>query len=147
MSAHLLFKTSIIKACQSWINDLKTAGTISDASYFNFDAHSQIDKLAQTDLVGHVNLHHVNDGKFYSVGVSIVVSTWEDPNLFRHDAIIDYVADRLKPTMQIPLIDPTTGEVSGWLVAEDGTSVMPLLKTDTRSLGPIMVSFQTSKTA
>jgi hypothetical protein len=147
MAAHLLFKTSIIKFCQASIQAMREAGLTDECDYINFDAHSQIDKLPTTDLVGHANLHHVNEGKFYTVGVSIGVSAWEDPNLFRHDAMLDYLEQKLKPESKLPLIDPDTGAVSGWLISTNGTSVMPLLKTDTRSLSFVMVSFQTSQTS
>lgn len=147
MSAHLLFKTSLIKFCQDSIDGMRKQGIIQDAKYVNFDAHSQFTDLPEINLVGTANLHWVNN-QFYTVGASIGVSSWADTNLFVHDAMIDYLAELLKPTKQVALIDPDTGiRTGGWLVVEGGVSLMPMLKTDTRSLQFFLVSFQTSETA
>jgi hypothetical protein len=120
-------------------------GIVSAASYVDFDAHSQFTELPESDLVGTANLHWVND-RFYSIGVSIGVSTWQDKNLFKHTDMIDFMHDRLLPTETIDVVDATTGVKKGWFVVEPGLSLMPMLKTDTRSLQFLMVGLQTSLT-
>jgi hypothetical protein len=147
MSAHKLFRTSLIKFCQDQLQAMIMDGTISSGEFVDFDAHSQLDKLPEENLIGVANLHWVNDTDFYTVGAMIGVSTWRDTNLFVHNDMIDWLEPKLLPMKTIALVDPTDGSEQGWMVAEAGTSLMPMLHTDTRSLQFFMVSWQTSQTA
>jgi hypothetical protein len=145
MSAHKDFCSSLIRFCQQSIVSMVSAGIVPAASYVNFDAHSQFTELPESDLVGTANLHWVND-RFYSVGVSIGISTWQDKNLFKHNDMIDFMHDLVEPTKTIDVVDATTGVKKGWFVVESGVSLMPMLKTDQRSLQFLMVGLQTSLT-
>lgn len=149
MSAHKIFRTSLIKFCQDSITAMVTANIVpaDQLQFVDFDAHAELDKLPDNDILGVANLNWHNDTHFYSVGVQIGVSTFADTNNFRHNDIVDWLEPKLRPTCKIPLVDPTTGAETGWMVVEAGVALAPMFHTDTRSLQFMLLGLQTSLTA
>jgi hypothetical protein len=147
MSDHADFRASLVKFLQDHIPTMVQLGlTRPDAVYFDFEGMSEVKDIPDTDVVGFMNLHWVNDGNFYEVGVSLGVSTIEDKGLIRKNDMIGYLAEQIKPKMQIPLVDAKTGVEDGWLVIHDGVSLMPAMRMDTRTLQFFMLGMKASRT-
>lgn len=150
MAAHKTIRISLVKFIQDFIANLDPIHGITSpvgVQFFDFDAHSEETELPVKDLIGLADLSWAEDEKTYEVMVSIGVSTTEDPNLFRHHDIIDALSSVLRVEDQVNLVDPATGSVIGWMVAQNGVSLLPMARTKVRGLQFLMVRFLTSQIA
>jgi hypothetical protein len=150
MSAHKIFRTSLISFCQASIVGMATAGIVAQGQvqFIDFDAHASLAKLPDGDLLGIANFHWINEERFYVVGAHIGIATWKDTNNFRHNDIADWLTPLLLPLAQIPVIDPDTGlAMDDFMVVEEGVTLTPFMHTDIRGLQFFIVSFRSSLTA
>jgi hypothetical protein len=147
MGNHADFRASVVAFCNTSIEQMKALEILRpDATYFDFEAMSDIASMPKRDMVGVMNLHWTNDGSFYDVGFSLGIATWEDTGLFRHHDVIDFMEPLLRTNQQIPLLNAKTGARDGWLVMTNGQSLMPMMKTETRPLQFMLVGALASRT-
>lgn len=147
MSYHLNFRSSLLKFCNERINDLIYRDLLnSGAAFVDFDAHAQMTSVPEVDILGTANLTWNLADKMFDLDVMFGVSTLRDTNMFRHHRVLDFLVDYLAPEKQIPVVDADTGADRGWMVVTNGTQLLPVMKTDTRSLQFLQVGLQTSVT-
>lgn len=147
MSFHKHFRSSLIKFCQTQLDELMSEDIINiNSQYVDFDAHAQLTSLPEVDLLGTANLNWLVDEKTFDIDVMIGVSTFRDANMFRHHETIDFLADRLMPEKQIAVIDANLATTLGWMVITNGTQLLPIMKTETRSVQFLQVGLLTSLT-
>lgn len=111
----------------------------------DWDAHADINKLPAADVLGIAGYSFELDDHQISIGASFGISTWQDVSLFRHRRIRALVVERLLPTALIPVYDADSGEEKGQLVVRNGTSVMPMARTEVRPLQFVTASFLTDQ--
>ena len=135
---------SCVKFCQTKIAEFISEG-IASPSFLDFDTHATLVNLPDADLVG-IRGFSVEAGQPLNVSVLFGVATkTDDTNLFRHRAMVARLFQDLMPTKKIDCVDATTGVVTGFLVAEEGTAVLPVTSAETRPLQFISVAFKTDQ--
>ena len=142
MGFHNNVRSSLLKAC----SDFKTilASSSITVQVKDFDAFSTMTKLPEADCIGIKNFSWVEENSLLEIEVFFVVTTFNDENLFRHHKILDLWTPRLVVEQKIKVYDANASPLQelGWLVAIDGTSVLPMASNDeTRNFQFISVSF------
>lgn len=112
----------------------------------NIDAHGDESTIPSTDIVGLSGLSYRFQEHFIKITVMFGLSTVSDTNLFRLTEQMDELVELLVPTRKIRAYDADSGEDIGWMIVEDGTSVMPVGGSETRPLQYVLVSLSTSMT-
>ena len=110
----------------------------------NFDAHADESTIPKSDIVGLSGLSIALDDSFVSTKLMIGISTLDDMNLFRLMDRMDVLLDRLKPTQRLPVYDADTGIEKGWMIVENGTTLMPVGGSKARPLQYILISLATN---
>lgn len=110
----------------------------------NFDAHADESTIPANDVIGMSGLAFRVQEHMIHTTVMFGLSTVEDTNLFRLTAQMDALFELLLPTKRIRVYDADSGADVGWMVVEDGTSVMPVSGSTTRPLQYVLVSLSTS---
>lgn len=116
--------------------------------FINFDAAGDENSLPKQDIVGPLSLSFELDEHILNGTVQLGYSTWDDTNLFRLVERVDAMLELLKPTSKIPVYDSTNmvEEPKGFLVIENGTRVMPVIKGNTRPIQFIALKFSSTET-
>ncbi len=117
-------------------------------AFVNFDASGDENSLPKSDILGPLALSFELDEHLLDGTVQIGYSTWDDTNLFRLVERVDALLDYLKPTAKLPVYDSQnmTSTPKGYLVVENGTRVMPVIKGDTRPIQFIALKFSSTVT-
>jgi hypothetical protein len=135
---------SLLRFC----SDFSTSFSDNVPSFINFDAAGDENSLPASDIIGPLALSFELDDHLLMGTVQIGYSTWGDANLFRLVERVDTLLELLKPTCRINVYD-ATGEVTspkGFIVIQNGTHVMPVIKGDTRPIQFIAIHFMATNT-
>lgn len=132
---HRALRSSLIKFIKTFADN-----TPGSTTFLDLDSFRQHQDFPDGDLAALNGFTWVVDGKIIQVLCSFGISTLNDPNLFRHAELIDSLATSLMPEETLSLIHPDTGDTLGWMVVQNGTTIQPIEKTDTRAFQFIQVS-------
>lgn len=113
---------------------------------FKFDAHAEINSYPETDLIGPGGLTIECDDGLITASLVIGISTMDDENLFRLDALIGQMFRRVKPGSIIPLVDAETGQKYGNLQVMGQLSVLPVELTKIRAFRGIAIHLGSDQT-
>lgn len=144
-NTHENLHASIIKFCKDRAAELVTAGTFkAGAIATDLEQYSQMSEIPDVDLIGLGNFGWIDEDRTYKVMASISVSTFADQGMFRHNKALGYLTSGfLKVGKIITLVDADDGTpIQGVMVIERGMALLPCLKTTTRSVQSILVTFQ-----
>ena len=131
MSYYNDFQASLFAFC-------KAVAAQYNMKVFKFDASTQIHEMPAEDVIGVAEFTIESDG--LDVGhAMIMVSTVDDKNLDRMDAVIGDLYQRLMPSKKIPFVLASNGQHRGLLTVMEGTKVLPVAKTSTRPLKAVAV--------
>lgn len=140
------FKKSLIRFANQFGQDVSAHGLVNGLEYVELDAHAQLNELPNKNLIGVSGYTLDIDEQFVSVACGFGVSILDDPQLFQLGQVMDALLDRLLPTRTIPVYHPTTGNKLGQLIVTNGTSVLPVARTDTRTIQFITADFESDLT-
>ena len=121
---------SLVRVVQDYILTLPTVAT---TEFINWDAHVTTAVLPDKDLIGIAGLSMVNDEKVFDIIVSFGISTFSDPNLFRHVTLIGDLFDMIYPGATLDWLDEFGNKI-GVMVVKDQPEVAPIEPTITRPL-------------
>lgn len=133
---------SLVKFVQDFITNNATQ---SGTQFLDFDQHADMDKLPPHDLVGLRGFSVDVSSITMEVQVLFCLTTYDDKSGFRHRALADKLFTALLPTKKVPYVDADTGNVLGYLIANNATSVLPVSKDSTRVFQQITVSLQADR--
>ena len=125
-------RASLVKFCVLFAQEMKDAG-IAQPLFFNFDAHSQENQLPDADLIG-LQGYAMDLTSPPTVSVMIGVSTMDDVNLDRLEAMTGKLVNRVLPGTMIPVLDAKTGKLLPVMKVMDGGSVSPAVRAEQRPL-------------
>ncbi|HYG34262.1 MAG TPA: hypothetical protein VEC99_05735 [Clostridia bacterium] len=125
---------SLLKFCSDY------ASNHEGMTVVNFDAHADDTTLPANDVIGLAGLSVTAADRFLSIKALIGISTLNDTNLFRLAEKIAELFERLMPESRIDVVDAATGEVKGWMIAMDGTTMLASEGTKARPLQHVAVS-------
>lgn len=129
--------SSVIRAMQQCIAEIKQLGLSDDIEVLNLDDHADIRELPKKDYVFFSSFNQMGDEHQLEYGFFVGCSTWADTNNLRHTRLISYLASRFAPARAISIVrDNGNGglETIGKLNIQSGTEVMPMSKSDQRSV-------------
>lgn len=135
---------SLARFCQDVIEDLHAQGLSQNAQFLNFDFHADVHELPPTDLLGIIGLAIDEDDKEHTVTVGFCVTCFDDLNGFRHREIMAMLYERLRPEMTLTYYDAATAEELGWMVVIDGTSLLPVGRSEVRPFQFLQVAMKVS---
>lgn len=118
-------KASLLVFCRARVAELNPSVSTNLAVEY-FDAKADPALMPETDLIGPYQFEMDDDGQLITVRTMILLSTIDDENLFRLDALVGRTYAKLRPDMEIPLIDSGTGVRKGRFYILPGVSVLPL---------------------
>jgi hypothetical protein len=112
----------------------------------NFDSHADATQLPASDLVGMAGLSFTEDDGILSIKVLLGISTLGDTNNFRLVHLVSELYERLRPTKRIDVYQAGMDAPTkvGWMVCENGTSVLPVGGEVARPLQYVAVHLATS---
>lgn len=148
MSNYQNFWASLMKFSNSFSEKMLLDSITVNMGVVNFDAFSELEELDQKDLIGprYFSVDQVHS-RLYQVSTMFVISTYNDPNLFRLENLMGRLFDELTVGNEIPLFNADTGNRAGSLIVQDGVSVGPVLNTKTRPLRGISVMFGSDRSS
>ena len=122
------FRSSILRFCVDFAAD-------NSLQVINWDAHADSQgELPKADLIGPAMFELQEDEGTFSVTGMIGISTVNDENLFRLTNYVGKVFELLRPGRRVTKYDALNGAELGVMTAENGTKVLPVLKTDLRPM-------------
>lgn len=136
--------SSLLRFCKDFADELNTQGYA--LQLLNLDAAGEPGVWPAADVVGFGEFNFELDDGTIKAEAAIGISTVGDDNNFRLDDIMNLLVNKLIPGSRIKLYNGSTGAVRGLLVVRNGTQVMPPVKTETRSIRPIMFSLLSDQT-
>lgn len=107
----------------------------------NFDAVHDITSLPTHDSIGLASLTTQESDVGYNFSAMFVVTTSNDTNNMRLSSLVGSVGTACKKETTWDLLDMVTGEVLGFIVLKEGTTILPVTQpTDTRVAQAIQFS-------
>lgn len=136
--------TSLMRFCV----DMAQQWTENTPTFLNFDASGDEHQLPKADVIGILGLSLDLDDHLFTGTVQLGYSTWDDTNLFRLVERVDTLLELLKPSNKLPIYDSTNSgdTLKGWVVVENGTRVLPVVRGVTRPIQFIAVRFASTST-
>lgn len=145
-------RASLLRFCSDFAEAVKNSGdnrllegATGDMGTLYFDSSAEETELPPNDLIGIGNLNVQFDDQNFDISVSFGVSTANDPNLHRLDAIINRLFPLVYAERKIPLYDSRDGSPQGMLTATDGSTVFPVSGFNQRPVKFIQVAFVTDR--
>lgn len=142
------FWASTLRFCKDFADEMQGSSVTTNMSVINFDAFAEIEELDQIDLIGpkffSTQMVH---SKLYTVTTSIVLTTFNDPSLFRLEDMVGRLFDKLSVDKQLPIFNADTGARIGTFKVMDGTEVIPVLNTKTRAMKAIAVNLASDRSS
>lgn len=112
--------------------------------YEDFDSHADDGSVPPGDLIGIAGVSITTDHPFVKVETMIGISTDGDTNLKRLKIMMARLYQRLMPLSKIEVLDYQTGEVKGFMIVQDGVTMLPVGGGESRPIQYVMVRFETS---
>lgn len=125
---------SLTAFSNSKIAEIKAAGLSTDLAYVDWDTHANMLELPNRDLVGPGGCSLTETEEAWNFDLIIGVATHADKNLFKHRQIIDAVFRDMTLTKTIPFYDWRSGVVKGSLVFQEGTSALPMGRSENHAI-------------
>jgi len=112
----------------------------------NFDAHAGVETLPNSDLIGMASLSFTEDEGLLSIKVMLGISTLNDENNFRLVKLVSELFELLRPNQRLTIYRADTDPevVAGWMICQDGTTVLPVGGEVARPLQYVAVHLATS---
>lgn len=125
---------------QSW-NGSSWQSLALDHYLFDFDAHASVEAFPPHHIIGQQGFTAEAEEGMHLCSTLIGVGPHQDRNLILLDSFIDLLYDRLSPLNSIKLISMDDGieYADNQLGIMGGTTVLPVAKTDARTLQFIAV--------
>jgi hypothetical protein len=137
---------TLVVRCNEHIAELKTLGFLdTNAEYFEWDAHAVTAELPSKDLLGLQGISLDDDEQLLTSTCSIVVSTYEDPEINNLRKTVNYLFDSYNLGERFPLKDATTGVATSWVVPSL-RSITPVANTMTRAVQMLLLEFKVGVT-
>lgn len=137
---------SCVKFCQDRILEIQAEGA-ADPQFIDFDTHATLTNLPDADLIGIRGFSLEMDDHVAHISVLFgIAAKTDDTNLFRHRAMVSRMFQALTPMKKFPCVDASSGAERGFLVAQNGTAVLPVTSANTRPLQFISVALLTDQT-
>lgn len=111
-----------------------------------FDAHADESTLPEADVVGLTGVTVSVENHLTEVKCMIGISTLDDTNLFRLTDLTAELFESLLPTKRIPVYDASTGIEKGWMILQDGTTLLPVTGSAARPMQYALVHLSSSQT-
>ncbi len=134
-------KSSIIKWSLAKIAELRALHSdFNTLQFLDWDAHSSIPELPDTDLLGPAGIGITEDNGIYEIMMSIGFSSTKDPNLFRITRMASSVFADFLSEKQIPIfrsataVSGQTPTTVGFIVFTSGTQLVPMSRAENRAL-------------
>ena len=106
---------SLIAQTSSNIANLKLAGFLNpDADYMEWDAHAATAELESKDLVGLKSYSLDDDDGLLTASVAVMVSTYNDAELYRMRKVINYLFDFYALGNSFRIISAEDGSDISW---------------------------------
>ena len=134
------FQASIFALLYQKALNWKASGVLQGFEMFKFDAHATLEEIPKVDVLGPMELSVESDHNLQTAQCLLAISTYDDHNIIRLDRMTGDLYAAMRPDTRIPLVDAITGNRKGSLVVMNGTSIMPILNTDTRAVRTIGVT-------
>jgi hypothetical protein len=130
------------------VSELHELGYSDNLEFRDIDGHAENAVLENIDYIFLKEFSGSIEYQFRYWTFLIGVSTFEDENMFRHRAILNYLVDRFVPLSTIQLYNSETAEPSkGKLIVEgDEFMVMPFSKYNTRAVQYLSVGVSSTET-
>lgn len=122
------FRASLVAFGRRLVDQAREEGLSPDLQYCDLDAFAEVQELPSVDLIGLTGLACDVRGKVHTVDGQFGVLTMNDPGNFKHYALVDRLYRTLQPEKTVPLVRDRTGELLGWMAAQDGTAVDPMAR-------------------
>lgn len=132
------FQASLFRYCKEFADEMKDKGD-ADLQVFKFDAHADLNKVPEQDVIGLMEYAIETDDGTHVVTTMIALSTINDTNILRLDRLISTLYDRLQVGATIYVYDFETNVKVGMLKVMNGTAILPVLNTETRPVKAVAV--------
>lgn len=138
-------QASLFAFCKAFAAEMMAAD-VANLEVFKFDAHADINQYPETDLIGPAALSiDIDDGMVEAMTV-LGISTMDDQNTFRLDALIGQLLRRVKTGTVIALKDSETGQPYGTLKVQGQIRVLPVELTKIRPFRGIAIQVGSDRT-
>lgn len=131
---------SLKRFCVLFANAL----TETTVTYEDFDSHADDSSVPPGDLIGVAGVSISISHPFVRVETMIGISTEGDTNLKRLKIYMARLFQKLSPLKTIPVLDYVTGDAKGFMIAQDGTTLLPVGGGESRPIQYVMVRFETT---
>ena len=139
-------KASVKRMITSFIEDMKKENLSLDLQYFDLDAHADASEVPETDIIALQGFSGIFEEKFIDISFNVGVSTFNDSENTRHDAIMSHLVGRLYPMETIELVTYDEGIPYGSLIVRGSTDVSPFAKTNIRPIQFCLVETKSTET-
>lgn len=144
MNIHASIWGSIVKMCNELIAEFRLENPSANIQFIDWEAHANIEELPDTaqDLIGPTSLVIMETSpEMFDINFAIAVSTYStDENLFRLRAYISKIFERLRPLKKFIVYDSETAGTIGYVVATNGTGIMPMSRSTNRPFQYVQVA-------
>lgn len=127
-------RSSLVKFAQMQISWALANSVSADVQFIDLDAHAVTHEWPSRDLLGTAGVAMEAGDKIHEITAAFAVATFNDINLFRHYQLMDRLYQQLQPESRIPIYDAVTGSVLSWAVVKNGSSIMPMGRSETRPI-------------
>lgn len=131
---------SLLRFCADFATKFPGTGVVF------FDAHADESELPSSDIVGLTGVTVSVENQLAEVKCMFGISTLDDTNLFRLTDMVAELFESLLPTKKIPVFDASTGIEKGWMIAQDGTTLLPVTGSAARPMQYVLVHLSSSQT-
>lgn len=123
---------SLLRHVHDIMDEAKALGLSSTLDYYAWDSRGDVSETENRDLIGLAGWSFKENGGRWLVHAGVVLSTYNDENLFREIAILNFIHDKLGEQSKIPMRDKETGDkVDELYVAE--FEIMPAGQSELRN--------------
>lgn len=117
-----------------------------DYFLFDFDAHVEKSSFPLRHLIGIKDFSIATEGKLFIASAGIALSVYNDTALQKHNRVMDKLFEHLFPNNKLSLYNITdnSGDALTDMKIMDGSEVLPMSKSNTRSIQIVGVFLSTS---
>lgn len=138
---------SVVKYLQDCREDIMEKEITNNLEFRDLDGHGEDFIIKNEDYLFIKDFSGEIDDEFHDWVFNVGVSTFDDENLFRHRAIMNYILNHFLPRTTIPIYKTETGEKKKLLLIVKGSVMLqPFSKYNTRAVQYLLVNVASTET-
>lgn len=132
--------SSVVKYVQEAVSYFRALGFSDNVTFRDMDGHAENEVLPNEDFVCLKDFSGTTDENSSDWVFQIGVTTFEDENLFRHRAMMNYLMKKFIPLQEILVYDNEDKNTSyGRLIVKSDTTLQPFSKVNARAIQYLLV--------